>query len=84
MRARTLPLMARPWEAKRGRVLKVYPLCAICGVAPSTEVDHITPRAYGGGHEFANLRGVCRPCHLALSRAMRDKRGPRPKIVRPW
>jgi 5-methylcytosine-specific restriction protein A len=36
----------------------------ICTVT-ATEVDHIRPRAVGGGDELENLRSVCRPCHLS-------------------
>ena len=28
----------------------------------ATEVDHIVPRASGGGHQPENLRGACRNC----------------------
>jgi 5-methylcytosine-specific restriction endonuclease McrA len=35
-----------------------FPICEICGVRPSTEVDHIVPRSLAGG-----VRAVCKPCH---------------------
>lgn len=37
---------------------QMFPICEICGVNPSTEVDHIIPRSLAGG-----VRAVCRPCH---------------------
>ncbi len=29
----------------------------------STEVDHIVPKAEGGGDDDDNLRDLCKPCH---------------------
>ena len=34
-------------------------LCMYCGVAPATEVDHITD----GSNDLSNLQGLCRTCH---------------------
>ena len=31
--------------------------------AAATEVDHIVPKALGGGNEMANLQGLCKRCH---------------------
>lgn len=75
-----------PWAGARARILKRDPLCTVCGRAPSVEVDHALPRSMGGDHSDANLRGVCRACHLALTRALTDyrARGPRARIVRDW
>jgi 5-methylcytosine-specific restriction enzyme A len=36
----------------------------ICTVV-ATEVDHIRPRAVGGGDELDNLRSVCHRCHVS-------------------
>lgn len=38
--------------------------CQLCG-DPAREVDHIAPRAHGGGDHPGNLRSLCRPCHNA-------------------
>jgi 5-methylcytosine-specific restriction endonuclease McrA len=29
----------------------------------ATTVDHVTPLAYGGGNDLANLRASCAPCN---------------------
>ena len=57
-RASRLP---RDWSRRRAHVLARDPLCAICGEAVSTEVDHIER---GDDHSYANLRGVCGRCHM--------------------
>lgn len=31
----------------------------------ATEVDHVRPRAVGGGDELDNLRSVCHSCHIS-------------------
>ena len=50
------------WQRIRLAVLNQEPLCRVCqGIA--TEVDHILPRADGGGYEIENLQGICKPCH---------------------
>ena len=51
------------WKKQRQRVLKRdgY-ICAYCG-QDATEVDHIIPRAKGGGHELDNLVACCKPCN---------------------
>jgi hypothetical protein len=51
------------WKKQRQRVLKRdgY-ICAYCG-QDATEVDHIIPRARGGGHELDNLVACCKPCN---------------------
>jgi 5-methylcytosine-specific restriction enzyme A len=36
----------------------------IC-LGTAREVDHIRPRAVGGGDELENLRSVCHPCHVS-------------------
>lgn len=40
--------------------------CAICGFPLSTRmhVDHIVPRALGGGNRIANLQLVCARCNV--------------------
>lgn len=52
------------WEAIRRHVLLIQPECALCG-QPSTEVDHIWPRFYGGDDGQLNLQGLCVPCNRA-------------------
>lgn len=62
----------RRWRAVRAAVLAEEPVCRICGVAPSSEVDHIIERQAGGDDRRENLRGVCPPCHAG--RAARRRR----------
>lgn len=56
------------WRSLRARVLKEEPVCRVCGVNPSTQVDHLLPVAEGGSF-FArdNCRGICRSCHAKKS-----------------
>jgi hypothetical protein len=51
------------WKKQRQRVLKRdgY-ICAYCG-QDATEVDHVIPRARGGGHDLDNLVACCKPCN---------------------
>ena len=64
------------WEGRRGfegykgeylknrrQTLKEEPTCRICGVRPSTTVDHIVSKAEGGSDARDNLRGACKICH---------------------
>lgn len=55
-----------PWSTPemqrlRRQVLREEPFCRYCG-KPSKAVDHIHPRAWGGGHERTNLQGLCTDC----------------------
>lgn len=43
--------------------------CVECGSRWRLECDHIVPRAEGGTHDLANLRTICRDCHIGLTRA---------------
>lgn len=65
--------LPRGWGRLRRLVLRRDPVCRICGVAPSTEVDHIRR---GNDHSLDNLRGVCGPCHKEKTqREAADARG---------
>ena len=52
--------IARLWKAQRGR-------CALTGrrLDREAQLDHILPRARGGGDEITNLRWVCNAANLA-------------------
>lgn len=41
--------------------------CVQCGKAGRLECDHIVPLADGGTDDLANLRTLCRDCHITLS-----------------
>jgi 5-methylcytosine-specific restriction endonuclease McrA len=51
------------WKDQRLRVLKRdgY-ICAYCG-QEANQVDHVIPRARGGGHDLDNLVACCKPCN---------------------
>ena len=51
------------WARLRIMVLRREPICRICGKAEATEVDHIVTKARGGDDSYANLQGLCKPCH---------------------
>lgn len=44
-------------------ILNRDPICMVCQQAPSTAVDHITPKARGGDDADTNLQGICSRCH---------------------
>ena len=46
-------------------ILNRDPICMVCQKAPSTAVDHITPKARGGDDADSNLQGICEACHTA-------------------
>jgi 5-methylcytosine-specific restriction protein A len=51
------------WRRKRAIVIARDPVCTICHQRPSTDADHIVPRAQGGSDALENLRGACHACH---------------------
>ena len=62
------------WRVKRKAVLEAHAgLCAACLlvglVTVATEVDHIVPKAKGGGDEESNLQPLCSDCHRKKSLA---------------
>lgn len=68
------------WRRVREAVLAAEPRCRICAgegrSTPATDVDHIHP--FRGLRDprrldVANLRPLCRPCHMA--RTARQSRG---------
>lgn len=66
------------WRRIRRLILARDPICRICCVVPSTEVDHIKPLRQGGTHEPANLQALCGSCHrtkTARQASPREGRG---------
>lgn len=57
------------WRRLREQVLNREPLCRSCllegRVTSAAEVDHIRPKALGGGDELENLQPLCKHCHSA-------------------
>ncbi len=58
-------LSARPWGRLRKQVLlRDHYTCQACGlVSEELEVDHVIPRAQGGGDSLENLQALCLRCH---------------------
>ncbi len=61
------------WRALSLQVRAEEPRCRICG-APSTQTDHITPKARGGTDARSNLRALCDDCHLSVTAHQRASR----------
>jgi 5-methylcytosine-specific restriction enzyme A len=55
----------RRWMKLRAQILARDPVCKSCNRAASQQVDHIKPLAQGGDDSYANLQGLCIPCHQA-------------------
>jgi len=55
------------WQQARKRILREEPVCRVCNVRLSTEVDHVVPKYLGGTATRSNLRGICRRCHRMKS-----------------
>ena len=78
----TIAIMTEPlpphWRAIRAQILARDPHCRIAGPGcqiTSIEVDHVIPRnawpkGKPGCHAPSNLRGVCRVCHNARTKAL--------------
>lgn len=62
----------RPWRRLRARILlRDQYTCQLCFrvcMDHDLDVDHITPLAQGGTDDPANLRTLCRPCHVKRGR----------------
>jgi len=63
---------ATSWTRCRQVCLRRCKLCP-CG-ARAVEVDHIVPVSLGGLSDQGNLRGLCRPCHLAATAQLRREK----------
>lgn len=53
-------------------------LCQVCKsrgyLTPANEVDHVVPKAEGGGDDIGNLQAICRKCHSEKT-ACESRRG---------
>lgn len=66
------------WPKRRQQVIKRDRVCVLCG-APGRDVDHI---ARGQDHSLANLRLLCRSCHM--KRTGRDGGTAKRREKRDW
>lgn len=61
------------WRKRREEFIKKNPICRRC-TRPTSDVDHIVPRARGGSDDDSNLQGLCGYHHkqkTARERGMR-------------
>lgn len=64
----------RVWQRLRVMILNRDPICMVCQRCPSTAVDHIRPKARGGGDDESNLQGICETCHTAKTNREKNLR----------
>lgn len=70
------------WEAKRGAVLAEADfICEKCHESAG-EVDHIWPRAEGGGDDRENLQALCRGCNARKGAQTLSMRTTLPQLQR--
>ena len=62
------------WRKLRKLVLHDDPICSVCSMQASTEVDHVTPKASGGTDALSNLQGICERCHSEKTAAENSDR----------
>lgn len=58
-------LLSDDWAATRSYILRVQPICQLCGAVPSEVVHHLS-YANVGEEKLGELVGLCRPCHQRL------------------
>lgn len=62
---------------RRIRFERAHGRCEACGIvlqANGWECDHVVELRDGGTNDVSNLRALCRPCHMAKTRAARKRR----------
>jgi 5-methylcytosine-specific restriction endonuclease McrA len=47
------------WQRQAKVIIARDPICALCGVRPSTEADHVLPKSRGGTDDRENLKRLC-------------------------
>lgn len=63
----------RGWARTAARVIeRDHGICWLCGRPGATTVDHVIPRARGGGHQDSNLRAAHLSCNA--------RKGARPAV----
>lgn len=56
-RAKTVPL------SRKALFARDHHECAYCEEGKAETVDHVIPKAHGGGHEWMNVVSSCGPCN---------------------
>jgi 5-methylcytosine-specific restriction enzyme A len=75
------------WQKMRLDHLRREPLCRDPynlhpeQLIPATDVDHIVPRAQGGGNDDSNLQSLCHSCHSHKTNAQSIHRRGRVKSL---
>ena len=62
------------WQQLRAEVIAQEPICRVCRIAPSAEVDHILPLKRGGSNDRANLQALCHACHVTKTQREAPRR----------
>ena len=80
MAGRTEGITSPRYSKWRSAVLDRQPLCVLCLASGRTvaaeELDHIVPRSEGGAvMDEDNVRPLCRPCHIAITRVWKQRKG---------
>lgn len=60
------------WQKRREAFIKLHPFCVRCR-RPTTDVDHIIPRRFGGSEDDSNLQALCSRCHKTKTSRERRK-----------
>lgn len=63
------------WQAFRKLIIARDPICRMCKIRPTTDVDHRVPRDQGGEESEENCWGLCHMCHS--SKTLCEVRGKR-------
>lgn len=69
------------WGKLSRRILMEEPICRMCQVRPSKQVDHIVSHSRGGTDERRNLQGVCWSCHSQKTAAQDGGFGNRARVA---
>lgn len=57
------------WNVEKKAIKMIQPVCALCGVNPTTEIHHIRPKHLQGRPlDPCNLIGLCENCHDEVHR----------------
>jgi len=61
------------YRRNRAQILADHPVCALCGRAAASTLDHIVPLHAGGTNALENLRPACAPCNIRRGNRTRRK-----------